>query len=69
MEVNDSNGNTLHDGDSVQLVQDLKVKGRSAILRSGSIINNIRLTDSVMEVEGRIGNRRVRLKTVYLRKV
>ncbi len=29
----DSNGNTLNDGDSVQLIKDLKVKKRPATLK------------------------------------
>jgi protein PhnA len=47
----DSNGNTLNDGDSVQLIKDLKVKGTSVTLKRGSIAKNIRLTDDPEEVE------------------
>ncbi len=40
----DSNGATLSDGDSVQVIKDLKVKGTSATLKRGTLVKNIRLT-------------------------
>lgn len=69
MEVKDSRGNLLNDGDSVYVLKDLKVKGMSATLKEGYVIQNIRLTGSPDEVACRIGNRQVVLKTVYLKKV
>lgn len=42
--VKDSNGNQLHDGDSVMVIKDLKVKGTSVTLKRGTVIKNIRLT-------------------------
>ena len=50
-DTKDSNGNTLNDGDSVQLIKDLKVKGTSVTLKRGSLAKNIRLTDNPEEVE------------------
>jgi protein PhnA len=38
MEVKDSNGNVLADGDSVTLVKDLKVKGSSVTLKRGTVV-------------------------------
>ena len=38
MEVKDSNGNLLNDGDSVTLIKDLKVKGSSVTLKRGTIL-------------------------------
>lgn len=35
----------LADGDTVQVIKDLKVKGTSATLKRGTSIKNIRLTD------------------------
>ena len=35
MSVRDSNGNELNDGDSVQVIKDLKVKGSSDTLKEG----------------------------------
>lgn len=45
MAVRDSNGTELSDGDSVQVIKDLKVKGTSSVLKRGTMIKNIRLTD------------------------
>jgi protein PhnA len=36
MEVKDSNGNVLKDGDSVVLIKDLKVKGAGTTLKRGT---------------------------------
>jgi len=51
LEVKDSNGNQLSDGDSVQVIKDLKVKGTSVTLKRGTIIKNIRLTSDEDEIE------------------
>lgn len=68
MEVKDSNGNVLNDGDSVHLTKDLKVKGMSKTLKRGNIIKNIRLTGSPDEVECRVGKSTIVLKTQFLKK-
>ena len=51
MDVKDSNGNVLSDGDSVTLIKDLKVKGTSVTLKRGTLVKNIRLTEDEEEVE------------------
>ncbi|MCF8714189.1 alkylphosphonate utilization protein [Joostella atrarenae] len=68
MEVKDSNGNVLNDGDSVHLTKDLKVKGMSKTLKRGNAIKNIRLTGSPDEVECRVGKSTIVLKTQFLKK-
>lgn len=68
MDVKDSNGNLLQEGDSVHVTKDLKVKGMSATLKRGVVIKNIRLTDSPAEVECRIGKSSVVLRTEFLKK-
>ena len=45
MPTRDTNGTELLDGDSVQVIKDLKVKGTSSVLKRGTLIKNIRLTD------------------------
>ncbi len=52
IKVRDSNGTLLKEGDSIQAIKDLKVKGSSAVLKRGTIIKNIRLTDDEKLVEG-----------------
>ncbi|EGF89238.1 phnA-like protein [Asticcacaulis biprosthecium C19] len=50
--VKDSNGTRLHDGDSVTLIKDLKVKGSGGVtLKRGTLIRNIRLTNDPAEIE------------------
>ena len=51
IEVKDSNGALLQDGDSVTLIKDLKVKGANTTLKRGTLVKNIRLTLSPDEVE------------------
>lgn len=68
MDVKDSNGNLLNDGDSVHVTKDLKVKGMSATLKRGVVIKGIRLTQDPGEVECRIGKSQVVLKTMFLKK-
>lgn len=43
--VKDANGNPLADGDSVTVTKDLKVKGASLVVKGGTKVKNIRLTD------------------------
>lgn len=69
MSVKDSNGNELSDGDSVQVIKDLKVKGSSITLKQGKAFKNIRLTSKDEEVECREGKSTIVLKTCFLKKV
>ncbi len=68
MEVRDSNGNLLKDGDSVTLIKDLKVRGSSSTLKRGTVVKNIKLTEDADEVEGRIDRIQMVLRTEFLRK-
>jgi protein PhnA len=44
--VRDANGNALADGDSVIVLKDLKVKGSSSVIKVGTKVRNIRLTEA-----------------------
>lgn len=44
--VRDAHGNLLADGDTVTVIKDLKVKGSSTVVKSGTKVKNIRLTDA-----------------------
>ncbi len=44
--VKDSNGATLHSGDNVTIIKDLKVKGSSGIVKIGTKIKAIRLVEA-----------------------
>lgn len=70
MPAKDSNGAALADGDSVQVIKDLKVKGTSVTLKRGTVIKNIRLTDDDGEVECNAEKvKGLVLKTMFLKKV
>ncbi len=51
--VRDAAGTALADGDSVTLIKDLKVKGTSTVLKQGTVIKSIRLTDNHEEIDCR----------------
>lgn len=69
MDTKDSNGTVLNEGDSVQVIKDLKVKGSSNTLKRGKVFKNIRLTSKNEEVECREGKTTLVLKTCFLKKV
>ena len=69
MEVKDSNGATLNDGDTVKLIKDLKVKGSSLNLKRGTVVKNIKLTDNDEEVDCRVSGSSIVLKTCFLQKM
>ena len=62
IDVRDANGNKLNEGDSIQAIKDLKVKGTSSVIKRGTIVRNIRLTDDVKLVEGNAD----KIKNLYL---
>jgi protein PhnA len=68
MEVKDSNGTLLQEGDAVTVIKDLKVKGSSITLKRGKLIKNIRLSDSPEEIDCRVDGSNLVLKTCFLKK-
>ncbi len=69
MATRDSNGNELNDGDSVQVIKDLKLKGSSTVLKRGKTYKNIRLTNKEEEIEVREGKGTLVLRAEFLKKV
>lgn len=68
METKDSNGNLLKDGDTVTLIKDLKLRGSSSVLKRGTVVKNIRLTDDPAEIDCRISGSNIVLRTEFLKK-
>ena len=69
MDVKDSNGNLLAEGDTVTLIKDLKVKGSTVTLKRGTVVKNIRLTSDEEEIEGRTDKvKGLVLKTCFVKK-
>lgn len=69
--IRDANGNLLSDGDSVIVIKDLKIKGSSSVVKGGTKVRNIRLTDAgdghdiACKIDG-LGS--INLKSEYVRK-
>jgi protein PhnA len=69
IEVRDSVGNILVDGDSVTLIKDLTVKGANQTLKRGTVIKSIRLTGDDQEIDRRYeGIKGLVLRAEFVRK-
>lgn len=64
----DSNGAELKDGDAVTVIKDLNVKGSSMVIKRGTKVKSIRLTDNPEEVDCKIDGSGIVLKTCFLKK-
>lgn len=66
--VKDSHGALLAEGDSVQVIKDLKVKGGSSDLKRGTLIKKIHLIGDPDTIECRVDGSTLVLKTCFLKK-
>ncbi len=67
--VKDANGNVLHDGDTVTVIKDLKVKGSSLVVKVGTKVKNIRLVDGDHDIDCKIdGIGAMGLKSEFVKK-
>jgi protein PhnA len=65
----DANGNELHDGDTVTVIKDLKVKGTSSVVKVGTKVKGIRLVDGDHDIDCKIeGIGAMQLKSEFVRK-
>lgn len=64
----DSNGAELQDGDAVTVIKDLKVRGSSMVIKRGTKVKSIRLTENPEEVDCKIDGSGIVLKTCFLKK-
>lgn len=70
LQVVDSNGNTLQDGDTVTVIKDLKVKGSSSVVKVGTKVKNIRLCEGDHNIDCKIdGIGAMKLKSEFVKKV
>lgn len=66
----DANGNILHDGDSVTVIKELKIKGSSSVVKVGTKVKGIRLVDGDHDIDCKIkGIGAMQLKTQFVKKV
>ena len=69
IKIVDSNGNILHDGDSVIVIKDLPVKGASKPIKAGTKVKNIRLADGDHNIDCKIdGFGSMALKSEFVKK-
>ncbi|WP_019217510.1 zinc ribbon domain-containing protein YjdM [Legionella tunisiensis] len=68
--IKDANGNILHDGDTVTVIKDLKVKGSSLVVKVGTKVKNIRLIEGDHDIDCKIdGIGPMQLKSQFVKKV
>ena len=67
--VKDSNGVVLSDGDDVVLIKDLTLRGTSRVIKRGTKVNKIKLTDNVEEVDCKINGSSIVLRVEFVKKV
>lgn len=69
-QVLDSNGNPLHDGDTVIVIKDLPVKGAAKpVVKAGTKVKNIRLVEGDHDISCKIdGFGAMGLKSEFVRK-
>jgi protein PhnA len=67
--VKDAHGGLLHDGDSVTVIKDLKVKGSSSVVKVGTKVKNIRLVEGDHNIDCKIdGIGPMKLKSEFVKK-
>lgn len=65
----DAYGNLLHDGDTVTVIKDLKVKGSSSVVKVGTKVKNIRLIEGDHDIDCKIeGIGAMQLKSEFVKK-
>jgi protein PhnA len=70
--IRDAHGNVLQDGDAVTVIKDLKIKGSSSVVKGGTKVKGIRLTngDDGHNISCRIdGFGAMNLKSEFVKKV
>ena len=67
--VKDAYGNVLANGDIVAMVKDLKLKGSSDVLKTGTKSKPIRLVDGDHEIDCKMDGMSIALKSMYVKKV
>jgi len=67
--VRDAHGNVLHDGDTVTVIKDLKVKGSSSVVKVGTKVKGIRLVEGDHDIDCRVdGIGAMQLKSEFVKK-
>jgi len=67
--VKDAYGNVLEKGDVVQMIKDIKMKGSSDVLKSGTKSKPISIQDGDHEISCRMNGIAINLKAQFVKKV
>ncbi len=67
--VKDAHGNLLQNGDIVAMITDLKLKGTSEVLKTGTKSKPIRLREGDHEIDCKMNGLSIALKAMYVKKV
>jgi protein PhnA len=67
--VKDAYGNILADGDVVAMIKDLKLKGSSDVLKTGTKSKPIRLVEGDHEISCKMNGIAIGLKACFVKKV
>ncbi len=67
--IKDAHGNILTDGDTITVIKDLKIKGSSAVVKVGTRVRNIRLSEGDHNIDCKIdGIGAMKLKSEFVKK-
>lgn len=66
--IRDANGNVLADGDSVTIIKDLKLDGKTGGVKAGTKIKSIRLVEGDHEVDGKVNGRALLVRAAFVKK-
>ncbi len=70
VQIRDSVGNILADGDTVTVIKDLKLKGSSSVIKVGTKVRGIRLVDGDHDIDCKVpGFGQIGLKSQFVKKV
>ncbi|EDM68037.1 MAG: PhnA domain-containing protein [Moritella sp.] len=65
----DVNGTILKAGDNVNIIKDLPVKGSSLVIKRGTAVRNIGLTDNPLHIQGRANGTAMVIISAYCKKM
>jgi len=65
--VVDANGKPLKNGDTVLLIKDLKINGKSGKLKSGTKIKGIRIIDGDHEIDCKVDGRAMLVRAAFVK--
>ena len=64
----DAHGTILKDGDSVTVIKDLKVRGSSMVIKQGTMIKGIRITEGDHNLDCKVNGTSLQLKSEFMKK-